>query len=97
MKQKKDVIEYYKKNQELIYGGLFEYMNKEYYQFFHKFINNKGYLKLNINNLHISIGFILFLHQNLLAVINFHKKEETVEIYIPIDILKVLSKIIKKK
>lgn len=97
MNQKKEVIEYYENNQELIYSGLFECMNKEYYQFFHKLINNKGYLKQNINNLHISIGFILFLHQNLLAAINFHKKDETVEIYVPMDILKVLSKIIKNK
>ena len=97
MKKKKEVIEYYVNNQELIYSGLFEYMNKEYYQFFHKLVNKKGYVILNINDLDISIGFILFLHQNLLAAINFHKKEETIEIYIPIDILKVLSKIIKKK
>ena len=97
MKQKKEVIEYYENNQELIYSGLFEYMNKEYYQFFHKLINNKGYLMININDLHISVGFILFLHQNLLAAINFHKKDETIEIYIPRDILKVLSKVIKKK
>lgn len=97
MKQKKEVIEYYEKSQELVYSGLFEYMNKEYYQFFRKLINNKGYLILNINNIHISIGFILFLHQNLLAAVNFHKRDETIEIYIPKDILKVLSKVIKKK
>lgn len=96
-KNKQDIIDFIMKNLDVLYSRLFKYVDVEYFNFFKKIIKNNGYMKIDINNLCFSVSFIMFIRRFLIAKINYDSKNESVEIYMPKEILDSVKKVVNDK
>ena len=98
-KNKKEVIEEFKKNRKKLYNNIIKCSDEstiyqlEYYLKKYK----KEILEIEEDKLTLSLYFIDFLHANCLAKVNYSKSKRIITFYTPKEILKELENIIKNK
>lgn len=95
--KKNKTVEYMVENYEEIYNSMLKIFNDDFYFLMKKYIKecSNGYLKLYLYDMEYSLGFIMKIREFKIGKVNCNKNE--IDIYIPKEILKIISNIINDK
>lgn len=96
-KQKDDVVSYVIQHISDLYDGMFQYIAKNYFNYFKKIIQSNGYLRISMDEFQFSISFVMFLRDLLLAKIHYYSEDDEIEIYMPKEILNSIKKLVNNR